>query len=219
MLKKILVNAPKPQGFWGKVMLLKMNIGHGPLSRWGLKHIYIGSRMRILDIGCGGGRNIKRMLKSVPKGYVYGLDYADLSVKKSRRLNKRAIVQGRAEIVFGNVENLLFEPGMLDIVTAFETIYFWPDLVHDMKEVYRVLKPGGVFLICNEAARDEMRADRYDYYIRTIGMKIYSEREIKKGIYDAGFGYLKVFQKREKGWICVAAYKEYGAAENKEKEE
>lgn len=212
MLKKILVNASKPQGFSGKIMLWKMNIGHGPLSRWGLKHISIGPDMRILDIGCGGGKNIKRMLKSVPKGRVYGLDYADLSIKKSQRINKKAILQGRCDVVFGNVSKLLFEPQTFDIITAFETIYFWPKLIHNMKEVYHVLKPGGVFLICNEAFKDEAYPDQYDYYIRTIKMTVYSESEIKAAARKAGFGYCKVFYNREKGWICAVAYKESESA-------
>ena len=38
-----------------------------------------------------------------------------------------------------------------DRVTAFETVYFWPELAQNFREVYRVLKPGGVFFICNEA--------------------------------------------------------------------
>ena len=37
------------------------------------------------------------------------------------------------------------------MVTAFETVYFWPELAQNFREVYRVLKPGGVFFICNEA--------------------------------------------------------------------
>ena len=34
---------------------------------------------------------------------------------------------------------------------AFETVYFWPELAQNFREVYRVLKPGGIFFICNEA--------------------------------------------------------------------
>ena len=40
-----------------------------------------------------------------------------------------------------------FEDNTFDIVTAFETVYFWPDIEKSFGEVKRVLKPGGMFLI------------------------------------------------------------------------
>ena len=50
-----------------------------------------------------------------------------------------------------SVAELPFEAEQFDVVTAFETIYFWPELAQNFREVYRVLKPGGTFFICNSA--------------------------------------------------------------------
>ena len=50
----------------------------------------------------------------------------------------------------GSVEHMNFTDASFDVVTAFETVYFWPGLPKCFQEVYRVLKPGGIFLICNE---------------------------------------------------------------------
>ena len=59
---------------------------------------------------------------------------------------------------------LPFGAEQFEVVTAFETVYFWPELAQNFREVYRVLKPGGIFFICNEAngetdKRRQMDAD------------------------------------------------------------
>ena len=44
-----------------------------------------------------------------------------------------------------SVAELPFEAEQFDVATAFETVYFWPELAQNFREVYRVLKPGGTF--------------------------------------------------------------------------
>ncbi|MDX1798738.1 MAG: class I SAM-dependent methyltransferase, partial [Candidatus Lokiarchaeia archaeon] len=59
--KQILVNqVRKPKGKLGKIIARGMNRGHSKLAIWGISHISIESTNIILDIGCGGGSNIKR---------------------------------------------------------------------------------------------------------------------------------------------------------------
>ena len=122
-----------------------MNKEHTPVSLWGLKHLNIKSDDIILDIGCGGGININRMARNAKK--VYGIDYSIESVNLSKEVNDDYIAQGKVEILEGNVQNLPFDDNSFDIITAFETVYFWPNIEKCFGEVKRVLKPGGLFLI------------------------------------------------------------------------
>jgi len=69
----------------------------------------------------------------------------------TKKTNRQAIRAGRCSVVQGNVAALPFETDRFDLATAFETVYFWPDLEKCFAEVHRVLKPGGSFLICNES--------------------------------------------------------------------
>ncbi len=130
-------NMRKPKGKLGNIQLKSMNKEHTPVSLWGLKHLDIQSDDVILDVGCGGGININRMAEKAKK--VYGVDYSIESVKLSREVNREYIEQGKVEVLEGNVQSLPFDDESFDIVTAFETIYFWPDIEKCFGEVKRAL--------------------------------------------------------------------------------
>ncbi|WP_225370681.1 class I SAM-dependent methyltransferase [Methanobrevibacter arboriphilus] len=121
-------------------MIERMNESHEKLARWGVSHLNVENNDVVLDIGCGGGVNVKRFSEMAPNGKVYGLDYSEISVEKSEHFNKTAIKEGKVEIIQGSVSKLPFEDETFNIVTGFETVYFWPDFIEDLKEVNRVLK-------------------------------------------------------------------------------
>ena len=197
-------NTRKPVGFGGKIMVAVMNSGHGAMADWGLGHITIGSDATVLDAGCGGGANIKKLLEKCPKGQVSGIDYSEVSVEKSRKVNAKAIKEGRCEVRQASVAELPFDENSFDLVTAFETIYFWPGLVDCFREVYRVTKPGGTFFICNESNGETNKDEKWVDKIG--GMTIYNAAQILTALNQAGFTDTQV-DKNSKGWICVTARK------------
>jgi ubiquinone/menaquinone biosynthesis C-methylase UbiE len=209
MFNKFFANARKPQGWGGRFFASGMNIGHSGVSRWGLKHLAIKPADHILDIGCGGGINVARMLKRAPEGRVCGLDYSEVSVKKTGRVNAGAVRAGRSEIRLGSVSENPWPDNSFDIVTAFETVYFWPDFVHDLGEVRRVLKPGGVFFICNELNKPEGGETPGQYWIKTLGIKVYGPAEFRNYLTEAGFVEINIAAEG-KGRICVSALAKKG---------
>ncbi len=124
-----------------------------------------------LDIGCGGGANVKKLLAKTPYGKdpMTGIDYSEISVIKSQKINKAEIENRRCEILQGNVMKLPFGNETFDIITAFETIYFWPDINEAFKQVYRVLKGSGTFMICNESNGENSKEEKWTKIIQ--GMK------------------------------------------------
>ena len=72
---KLVENAKKPNGFWGKMMIKAMNKGHSSLTSWGLEHMNIERTATVLDIGCGGGKTVDRLCSMVANGKVYGIDF------------------------------------------------------------------------------------------------------------------------------------------------
>ena len=70
-------NTCKPKGAGGKLMVRMMNAGHASLAKWGLSHVNLRSGGSYLDIGCGGGANLKRLLQKDSAGHVTGIDYSE----------------------------------------------------------------------------------------------------------------------------------------------
>ena len=148
--------------------------------------------------------NIKTLLKLCPKGKVQGIDYSAVSVEKARKVNAGAIAAGQCTVQQASVAELPFEAEQFDVVTAFETVYFWPELAQNFREVYRVLKPGGTFFICNEANGETAKDDKWTQIIN--GMTIYTDADLKVYLEQAGFGRVQS-HKNKKGWMCVTAQK------------
>lgn len=173
-LKKpsLLRPGPKTEGY----LLSAMNLWNTPLSLWGLSQVTTAKDAEILDIGCGGGKTVSRLLKKAPEGHVYGMDSSFRAVDFSWRLNEEAIREGRCQIIEGSADSLPFDDNRFDLVLAEETFYFWKDPEACLKEVYRVLKPGGQFLLLH--SKGAMPPDKI--YEKLIPhMKVYSKKRIE----------------------------------------
>lgn len=185
--------------FWGRLMLAGMNHGHQKMALWCIEnHIKLSGNEDVLDIGCGGGQNIANFLKRT-NGKVHGIDYSPASVAKSLKKNKNAVIKKRSEIVQANVSAIPFENKTFDMVTAFETIYFWENIVKDFKEVKRVLRPNGKFVVCNESSKMEGN----ERWTNILDMNIYTVEEIVDTMQQAGFADIKSYKKENTQQICV----------------
>ena len=206
LIKKYFANMGKPEGKLGKIIVSGMNSGHASLAEWGFSNWSIDMQGDVLDIGCGGGANLARWLKRAKNGVVNGIDYSEVSVKTSRNLNAKAIEQGHCRVQQGNVCNLPFADNSFQYISAFETIYFWPEIAESFKEIYRVLKSDGNFFICNEV--DGAKVSDAKWTKIMDGMTIYTEAEIKALLEQAGFSQINEYRNEKKGWISFSATKQ-----------
>jgi ubiquinone/menaquinone biosynthesis C-methylase UbiE len=184
-----------------------MNSSHSDLTDWGLTHVSIEKNFTILDVGCGGGRTIQKMAAIATEGKLFGIDYAKGSVAASTAKNARLIKAGRVEIQQGSVSELPFPDNKFDLVTAVETQYYWPDLVKDMREILRVLKPGGTLIVIAES----YKGSKYDILhapvmrlLRSTRMSIDGHKEL---FTTAGYIRVQVFEEQKKGWMCGTGIK------------
>ena len=190
LLKSFFSQCARPEGFLGRMMLRFMNFGHALLTNWGLGLIEMHDSWTMLDIGCGGGATLKRLLKRSEGAKVYGIDISEESVAKARRVNAK-VLDKQVFVTQGSAEKLPYEDGKFDLVTAVETVYFWPNLPDCLKEVKRVLKPGGRFAIMVEVIEnDSMWTDIVK------GMTAYSPEQLKKLLDDAGFIQTEIHRKK-----------------------
>ncbi len=204
----------KPTKWIGRFFLWLMNVSHSSLTDWGLKHVTIEKHFTILDVGCGGGRTIEKLAALANQGMIYGVDYAKGSVAASRPKNARVIEAGRVEIRQPSVSRLPFPDDKFDLITAVETQYYWPNLVADMQEVLRVLKPGGMLVVIAESYKN----GKYDKLQQPV-MKLLKSAHLSMGEHrklfsTAGYKEVRTYEERKKGWICGMGRRRTGLARN-----
>ena len=197
----------KPAWLLGRPFLRIMNLSHSGVTTWGLSHVPIEPRFTMLDVGCGGGKTIDTLAGIAKEGKLYGVDYSKESVATSRRINARWIDEGRVDIQHGSVSSLPFPAGTFDIVTAVETHYYWPDLATDLREILRVLKPGGRLLVVAETYKGRQLDWLYRPAMSLLRATYLTVSEHRELLVSAGFSDVEVFEERARGWICAVGRK------------
>jgi len=196
-----------PSGALGKSMVRAWNRSHATLTDWGLQQVMVPKSAVMLDVGCGGGRTVGRLSSLAPEGRVVGLDVSAASTAVARDNNVAEIQSGRIQILQGSVAALPFSNSAFDIVTAVETHYYWPSLSANVKEVWRVLKPGGTFALIAEAYRGGPLRLLYGIIMPLIGAALLSDEEHRDLLTQAGFTEVVTKHVSGKNWICATGRK------------
>jgi len=197
----------KPTWLPGRIFAQLMNATHYAMTKWALTHVPLATDSVVLDVGCGGGRTVKQLALLAPEGRVCGIDYSAASVAVARRTNDAAIAAGRVDIRVGSVSSLPYADESFDAVTAVETHYYWPNLTSDLREIRRVLRPGGRVAIVAEAYRGKRFGAAEELVMRVLGSKLLTIDEHRAAIVAAGFSDVEVYEESKKGWLCVIGQK------------
>ena len=169
----------------GSKIILRMNESHKIIHNFARKYIDFSMCKTILDVGCGGGQNIFDMVQ-LTKGHakIYGIDYSEASIEHSRELNNEFIEKEIVSLKHISLIESDFKSNMFDLIVAFETVYFWDNIVENFKKIYDLLADGGIFCIANECGKT-LFCRKYEKIVKK--MKLYSIREVKRMLIEAGF--------------------------------
>jgi SAM-dependent methyltransferase len=193
----------RPEGLFGKMAASGMNRRNAKMSDWGISHLGGLSPRVIADLGCGGGRNIKNMLKKFPGAKLLGLDHSETAVKVAASVNRAAVNEKRCRILQGDVRNIPFRDEIADLVTAFDTVGYWQEPEKGLREARRILKDGGTLLIVSSSDgipnQDEILSDT-----ETAGMK---KEELCVLLKEAGFSEINVDHDSERHLLCVICHR------------
>lgn len=150
----------------------------------------LGPGEAVLDLGAGNGIMAREMLEIVgPSGSVTGLDAAAPMVAMARE------VCPRASFVQGDASELPFEDASFDVVTAAQLLCFLPDQDRALKEIHRVLRPGGRIVVLDtdwgslvwNSYKPDLMAKAVDIYTRPYA-DAYVPRTLSRRLRAAGFG-------------------------------
>jgi SAM-dependent methyltransferase len=203
VMSKLLKHWQKPTGWLGRAAVRAMNISHSKLTDWGLEHITIENGWTILDVGCGGGMTVHKLAHIATAGKVYGIDFSEQSVSVSMQTNRQLIKMGRVEIRQASVSDLPFSDNMFDLVTAVDSHYYWPDLAADLREVWRVLKPGGTLIIIGEGYRGGIYGVLYQKWAEQFRMTFMSAHDLGELLAGVGYSEVQSFEADGRNWICA----------------
>lgn len=200
-------NPGNPSGEAGILMLERMNKSHYELTGWALNYFDAKNKHTILDIGCGGGMTLNRLSTSFPDGLFFGIDHSLIAVEESIKLNKNLVDSGKMKIEKASVDSLPFDSNSFDRIITVESFYFWPNPLENLKEVLRVLKKDGKFMLVSEIYGKEGLSEETLNNIRIFNLLNPTKAEFKEMFEKAGFVNIEIHNKADTDWIAVIGHK------------
>ena len=191
----------KPTGRIGRLIGILMNGIHTSIYISYFDNKLPPNNSVIMDIGCGGGRFIKYLSDKNRDYQLIGIDHSPEMVELSKKVtkNRPGVQKSNATILCASVMEMPIESDSVDLVTAFETVQFWPDISKSFSEIMRVLKRGGAFLIINRYPQEGS-----PWWDRA---QIKNDREYIEKLERTGFAQVVINLDYRKGWIAVKAMK------------
>jgi ubiquinone/menaquinone biosynthesis C-methylase UbiE len=168
-----------------------MTRDHRPENGWTVSLLEAQPNDRILEVGFGAGVAIGALAQIVTQGKVVGVDYSKTMVRAAGWRNARAVRSGRIELHQAEAAKLPFEADSFDKAFSIHSIYFWPQPLKALREIRRVLKPGGM-LIMTIMPKAAMSLLGPDAAVETAEFKPYEGEELAQLLREAGFSATRI---------------------------
>jgi len=179
-----------PTGMLGWIIGSIMSRETAALNATVLDALELQPTDRVLEVGFGHGRTIERAAAIVTDGFVAGIDVSETMVRMATCRCRRFIEQGRVRLEVGDSSRLPFPANHFDKAYAVHTIYFWADPVAHLREIHRVLKPGGTLAIGLRPKAAASGADDFPDSIYTF----YETGRVRELLAESGFANLSVLE-------------------------
>lgn len=193
----------RPSGWFGEIVARLMALENAPINRSAVDRLAPASGEAILEVGCGHGRTLKKIL-ALDVQFAAGIDPSDVMVRLAGRGLRREIRAGRSHVELGEAAHLPFEDLRFDAALAVHVLYFWPDPAVEFAEIHRVLRHEGRLLV-GFRPRDEASTAALPASVYTLR----SIEDVEASLLAAGFRSTQADLERSgsysMGWVLARA--------------
>ena len=195
----------QPSGLLGRLIGFLFRINREGID-WTINLLEIQPTDHVLEIGFGPGYGIQRAASLATQGRVAGVDFSQTMLKQATDRNAVAIDAGLVELCLGDATALLYPENTFHKAFATNVIYFWKDPLAYLRELHRVLKPGGRVALYVIAKEDLLK---FKLVIQTGVYQLYTGEDLVRLLTQAGFHKARFVTKPERlrTGICALAVK------------
>ena len=174
-LHEIASQLKHPTGEKGIEMANMMHETNINMTRHSFQNLNISAGNVILELGHGNAGHLEFIFEQAENLKYYGLEMSELMFQEARQINRNFVSQKQAffSVYDGNV--IPFQDPFFDKIFTVNTIYFWQEPEKLLLEIYRVLKPNGVFCItfAEESFMKTLPFTQYEF-------KLYSSEKVEQ---------------------------------------
>jgi ubiquinone/menaquinone biosynthesis C-methylase UbiE len=194
----------QPSGWLGRVIGFVLRINRQGID-WTVGLLDIRPTDHVLEVGFGSGYGIEQAAALAFRGRVAGIDFSETMVQQARARNAYVRAGGRVDLTHGEASALPYPENSFDKVFATNVVYFWQDPMANLKELRRVMKPGGrlaLYVIAKEELAG-MKITQTGVYV------LYTGDDLVRLLAQAGFHNARFETKSERfrTGVCALAEK------------
>jgi len=192
----------RPTGWLGEVVARVMARDTRSANAHALNELPVEPGDAVLEIGCGHGQTLEKLARRATGGFVAGIDPSDVMLRLATRRLRREIERGDAEVHEAEAARLPFQDARFDAALAVHVLYFWPEPDVELREIRRVLRPGGTLVLGFRPDGPGAAASLPDsvYHMRSVP-------EVEKLLRETGFDVTRgaEFEAGAAPFVCLTA--------------
>ncbi|MBU2710788.1 class I SAM-dependent methyltransferase [Zooshikella harenae] len=124
--------------------------GEYPTNKLGIEALKLPDNSIVIDIGCGTGCALRHAAKQVTQGVLIGIDPVPRMIEIAREKTTSDSTANNIIFKVGSAEDIPIENNSADFILAFDSFDHWENQQQGLKEIHRVLKPEGCFIVVKD---------------------------------------------------------------------
>ncbi|MEM9673779.1 MAG: class I SAM-dependent methyltransferase [Cyclobacteriaceae bacterium] len=199
--QEIAAQLARPHGEKAAEVGEKLAVSNQTMIRGAMEALALAPGDRVLEIGMAAGRHVDELLRSAGRihaGHIHytGLDISEDMVQEARRINASWVTGGQAKFIAGSSDHLPFAGQQFTKILAVNTLYFWNPMAAHLREIVRVLQPGGR-LALGFGSRDFMQQLPFTQH----GFNLYQPEEMATHLQQHGLEVVDVQHQKGLGEV------------------